>query len=125
MPTEQNEVVETIEQSPLEAMGTRICTLRKKLEMTQEDLAELTNVTPQFISYAESGKRSIRAENLLRLSGALHVSADYILTGNQVEKDFLPLIEKAKRVSPALLKIVDALLTEWINENLPEEEDIE
>ena len=70
-------------------IGKRITELRKRLGWTQEELAERADLTPQFISYAESGKRAMRPENLLKLSSALKVSADYLLTGEIVDKDIL------------------------------------
>ena len=41
-------------------MGRRIVERRKKLGLTQEALAEKGDVTPQFVSYAEAGKRAMR-----------------------------------------------------------------
>ena len=41
----------------LNEVGKRIMERRKKLGMTQEALAEKGEVTTQFVSYAESGKR--------------------------------------------------------------------
>lgn len=65
----------------------RIMEHRKKLGLTQEALAEKGDVTTQFVSYAESGKRAMRPENLLKISSALEVSADYLLTGDIIDKD--------------------------------------
>ena len=42
--------------------------LRKEAKLSQEELAEKADLTPQFVSYAESGKRAMRPENLLKLS---------------------------------------------------------
>ncbi len=39
----------------------------KKLGLTQGALAEKGEVTTQFVSYAESGKRAMRPENLLKI----------------------------------------------------------
>ena len=64
---------------------------RKRLGLTQEALAEKGEVTTQFVSYAESGKRAMRPENLLKISSALEVSADYLLTGEIIDKDLLIL----------------------------------
>lgn len=49
----------------LQEIGKRIMDRRKKLGLTQEALAEKGEVTTQFVSYAESGKRAMRPENLL------------------------------------------------------------
>lgn len=70
-------------------IGNRITERRKQLGLTQEALAEKGDMTPQFVSYAEAGKRAMRPENLLKISSALEVSADYLLTGEIVDKDLL------------------------------------
>ena len=71
----------------LKDIGRRIMERRKTLGLTQEALAEKGGVTAQFISYAEAGKRAMRPENLLKIAVALEVSADYLLTGDIIDKD--------------------------------------
>lgn len=84
----------------LQQIGKRIIERRKKLGLTQEALAEKGDMTTQFVSYAESGKRAMRPENLLKISSALGVSADYILTGEIVDKDYLLLSDKMRKLTP-------------------------
>ena len=55
----------TDEEINLLEIGKRITERRKKLGMTQEMLAEKGDLTPQFVSYAESGKRTMRPENVI------------------------------------------------------------
>ena len=95
-------------------VGQRITDRRKKLGWTQEKLAEKANLTPQFVSYAESGKRAMRPENLLKISTALGVSADYLLTGEVVDKDLLLLSEKLEQLSPYQLRIIESIVDECI-----------
>ena len=61
-------------------MGLRIQELRKQRNMTQEALAERVSMTGQTISTAELGKKALRPENIVKLSRALGVSTDYLLT---------------------------------------------
>ena len=56
----------------LQEIGKRIMDRRKKLGLTQEALAEKGEVTTQFVSYAESGKRAMRPENLVTCSHHLN-----------------------------------------------------
>ena len=65
----------------LTGMGQRIFSLRKKKGLTQEGLANLAGVSYQTISTAELGKKALRPENIVKLSQALGVSTDYLLTG--------------------------------------------
>ena len=92
------------------AIGKRITECRKMLGLTQEELAEKGDMTTQFVSYAESGKRVIRSENLLKLSKALEVSADYLLTGEIVDKDMFILSEKLSRLSPKQFKFIESIV---------------
>ena len=63
----------------LKEMGQRIMERRKKLGLTHEALGERSGLTTQLVSYAESGKRAMRPENLMRMAAALGVSTDYLL----------------------------------------------
>lgn len=94
----------------LQDIGKRITELRKRSGWTQEELAEKADLTPQFVSYAESGKRAMRPENLLKLSKALRVSADFLLTGDIVDKDLLILSEKMKSLSSDQIRIIESII---------------
>lgn len=98
----------------LNEVGKRIMERRKKLGMTQEALAEKSGVTTQFVSYAESGKRAMRPENLMKIAFALGVSTDYILTGDIIDKDKLLLSEKLDRLTAAEVRIVESIIDECI-----------
>ena len=93
-------------------IGQRITDRRKKFGWTQEELAERGNLTPQFVSYAESGKRAMRPENLLKISSALGVSADYLLTGEIIDKDLLLLSNKLQKLSASQLRIIENIVDE-------------
>ena len=99
-------------ESWLLVIGQRITERRKQLGWTQEELAEKGNFTPQFVSYAEAGKRAMRPENLLKISSALGVSADYLLTGEIVDKDLLLISEKLKKLAPSQLHIIENIVDE-------------
>ena len=102
----------TADEINLIEIGKRITERRKKLGMTQETMAEKGDLTPQFVSYAESGKRAMRPENVIKLAKALEVSADYLLTGDIVDKDMLILSEKLRTLSPEMLHIVENIIDE-------------
>ena len=104
----------TDEEINLLEIGKRITERRKKLGMTQEMLAEKGDLTQQFVSYAESGKRAMRPENVIKLAKALEVSADYLLTGDIVDKDLLILSDKMRKLSPEMLRIVESIIDECV-----------
>lgn len=99
----------------LEEIGKRIMERRKTLGLTQESLAEKSDLTTQFVSYAESGKRAMRPENLLKISRALGVSADYLLTGDIIDKDLLLLSEKLSKLESSQVRIVESIIDECLN----------
>ena len=99
----------------LQEIGKRIMDRRKKLGLTQEALAEKGDVTTQFVSYTESGKRAMRPENLLKISSALEVSADYLLTGEIIDKDLLILSDKLRKLTPSQVRTVEAIIDESNN----------
>ena len=98
----------------LEDVGDRIATRRKDLGLTQEALAEMSEVTTQFISYAESGKRAMRPENLLKVANALEVSVDYLLTGQIIDRDKLLLSRKIDKLSPEQTRIIESIIDECL-----------
>ena len=99
----------------LEEMGKRITERRKKLGLTQEALAEMSDLTAQFVSYAESGKRAMRPENLMKIASALNVSTDYLLTGDIIDKDLLLLSDKLKKLDSSQVRLVEAIIDECID----------
>ena len=99
----------------LQEIGKRIMDRRKKLGLTQEALAEKGEVSTQFVSYSESGKRAMRPENLLKISSDLEVSADYLLTGEIIDKDLLILSDKLRKLTPSQVRTVEAIIDECNN----------
>lgn len=98
-------------------IGQRISERRKKIGYTQEALAEKADLTPQFVSYAESGKRAMRPENLMKIARALNVSTDYLLTGEVTEKDQLLLSDKMRKLTAAQFRTIENIVDECIAMN--------
>ena len=96
----------------LSEIGSRISERRKSLGFTQEKLAELANVTTQCISLAEAGKRGLRPENLMGVASALGVSADYLLTGDIIDKDLLLISKKIQKLTPDQINFIEVMVDE-------------
>ena len=94
----------------LKEMGHRILKLRKQKGLTQEELSEMVSVTSQMVSYAELGKKAIRPENLCKLSKALGVSSDYLLTGEIIDKDYLVLQDKLQLLPPDKIRYIENII---------------
>ena len=54
-------------------LGRRICQLRKGKGLTQEQLAELTEYSVEFVSFIERGINGPSVEGLARIANALGV----------------------------------------------------
>lgn len=95
-------------------MGKRIIKKRKQLGLSQEELAARADVSPQMLSTAERGSKSVLSENLFKISHALGVTADYLLTGRMVDADVNELSQKIMQAPPEtqdkIERIVDIIL---------------
>lgn len=99
----------------LKEMGKRISERRKDMKLSQEELAELAEVSPQLLSTAERGTKALRPENLLKISIALGVSADYLLTGEIIDKDLSIISDKLKNTSSSQVRSIEKIIDECIN----------
>ena len=61
----------------------RLRKLREQYHLSQKEVAQKINKTPQAYSLYEQGKRSPDVETLIKLSNLFHVSIDYLL-GHEV-----------------------------------------
>ena len=60
-------------------VGELVKKQRKKLNLTQAELAEKINSDSCYISRIETGTRKISIDNLVALANALNTSSDYLL----------------------------------------------
>ena len=101
----------------LRELGLRIHNRRRELGLTQEQLAELMDVSIQMISNLELGKKAIRPENLVKLCGILGVSADYILRGTRSDLEFSRLTSKIASLSPEDQNCIELIADRLIEKN--------
>lgn len=62
-------------------IGKRVRQTREHYKLTREQLAEMANISPQFLVHIENGAKSMTALTICKLARALNVSADYLLFG--------------------------------------------
>ena len=62
-------------------LGARIRTERKRQNLTQENLAEMAEISDSFMGHIERGGRTLSLETLVRLANALNMSIEYIVYG--------------------------------------------
>ncbi len=62
-------------------MGARMAKRRKDLGLTQEKVAEMAGIAHQQYNKAERGKTCLGSDTLQRITQALDIGADYLLSG--------------------------------------------
>lgn len=60
-------------------IGRRIRSARNAAGYTIEQLAEITDISPSYMSMIERGNRMPSLDNFVALANALHVSADQLI----------------------------------------------
>lgn len=98
-------------------IGQNIEAIRKKLGLTQEQLADKIGIAQALVSKYEIGRLQISAEMIIRFAQALQVSTDQILgfNGEPVENsNSLKLMRRLREIEKlsesdqkALLKTID------------------
>ena len=85
-----------MDKDTLIGIGGRIRSAREAAGLTQEKLADLIDVSVQFISDLERGKSGLSVETLIKTCSVLQVSSDYILfekLDKNIRYDFLMRLE--------------------------------
>ena len=98
------------------SIGKRIQNRRKQLMLTQEQLAEMMNVSIQMVSNLERGNKAIRIDNLINLSQILDISTDYILTGKETTDDITVLTSRMSRLGAKERKMISMLVDFCLSE---------
>lgn len=98
----------------LKEMGKRILIKRKYLNLSQCQLANKAGISSQVVSSAERGVKAIRPENLLKISIALEVSADYLLSGNAPCRDQISLSKSVEYLTPKQINIINEVLEKCV-----------
>jgi transcriptional regulator with XRE-family HTH domain len=62
------------------AIGNRLLTIRKRMGMTQAEVAEAAGLSDRTYADIERGTANMRTETILRICKVLHITPDTILT---------------------------------------------
>ncbi len=95
-------------------IGRRIARRRKKLRLTQAKVAELCDITNQYLSNIERATSVPSLETIMRLAAALDTTPDEFLVGAaRPEKDeWRSVAEQLRTLSPQQLELVRSFI-EW------------
>lgn len=70
----------------LKEIGRKIKSQRQYIGLTQEQLSELVNITPAYLSGIESGNKVASIKVMLAIANELNMSLDYMLL-NDIKND--------------------------------------
>ena len=90
-------------------IGTRLKQARLKAGLTQQELAEKTNLSVAYISRVERGNSHINLKRLNQICKILEISEGYVLNGasnnseNYLDREFAELL---KNCSPDTQKLI-------------------
>lgn len=94
-------------------MYTRIRKAREDLGYTREQIAEKLEVSVSYMAEVERGKTGISVKMLIKMCDVLGLSADYILFGEERDKDTL-LLDKIHRIDEKYLPLLESMITELL-----------
>lgn len=68
----------------LYAIGSRLLAIRKRMGMTQAEVAEAAGMSDRAYADIERGSVNMRIETILRICNVLHITPDEVLTEENV-----------------------------------------
>ncbi|MBE6547862.1 MAG: helix-turn-helix transcriptional regulator [Ruminococcaceae bacterium] len=97
-------------------IGNKLYANRKRLGMTQAEVAEAAGLADRTYADIERGTVNMRIETLLRICTVLHVTPDSILTDQPDEHPMAEqIVEKLSLCSPEQQKTALDLLDVYLN----------
>lgn len=103
------------------AFGEKIKRLRKKRNLTQEQLAEMIDISSRNLSKIELGVCFVKAETLEKLLGALNVSTEELFANEHLKSEsellesinfYLELAKNDRKTLETIYKILRDLMEE-------------
>ncbi len=95
-------------------IGRRLAEIRKSRKLTQEKLAEQTDLANNYISNIENSRSIPSLETLVKLCEALDVTPNEILLGASLTSEWYmddELQQKLRQCTPREKRIVDGLVS--------------
>ena len=99
------------------AIGTHVARRRKLLRLTQARVAELCDISDQYLSNIERAVSIPSVEVIMRLAAALGTTPDEFLVGTarQEGREWQAAAQRLQNLTPGQLALADRFL-EWVAE---------
>ena len=106
-------------------VGKRIRNKRKKLSISQEQLAELVDISTTHMSHIETGNTKLSLPTLVKIANALKVSTDELLCDNLMASkrifagEIAEIIEKCDETQIRIITDLIKSAKQSLDKNLP------
>ena len=97
-----------------ELIGQRIKSARENARLTQEELSELLECTPQYISLMENGRYCISIDMLRTFCTALNVSSDSILFSGHGSRSLEVISSKCENLTDEQFRLLLEIIERYI-----------
>ena len=94
----------------LKEVGSRVQQARKKLKLSQAELAEMVQISTSHLSDIENGKTNIGLDIFISLTEALQVSADWLLQTNVPQVNTIQNQESSEILADCTSQEIQAIL---------------
>ena len=102
-------------------MGKRIKQKRKELNLTQEKLSEMLEISPTYISEIERGTEISSLATITKIANVLNLDLDYLILGisnTNIDKTFSNLLEKIpKKDQKLFISLCENIAQTFIEQN--------
>ena len=102
-------------------MGKRIKQKRKELNLTQEKLSEILEISPTYISEIERGTGISSLATITKIANVLNLDLDYLILGisnTNIDKTFSNLLEKIpKKDQKLFISLCENIANTFIDKN--------
>lgn len=105
------ETAEDASNAVVAAIGNRLRTLRQEREMTLQDLAEASDLSPSMLSLVERGRAAPSIQSLIVIANALNVTMSELIVTDQADDERIvvraadqPFVKTAQNVVRRVLR---------------------
>ena len=103
-------------------MGKRIKQKRKELNLTQEKLSEILEISPTYISEIERGTGISSLATITKIANVLNLDLDYLILGisnTNIDKTFSNLLERIpKKDQKLFISLCENIANTFIDKNI-------
>lgn len=96
-------------------IGVRVKDQREEMKLKRSELAERVGISEYFLIEIETGRKGCSFITLCKLSEALCITTDYLLTGKDPDGDVTKIVSMLSTVDNELIVGAEDLLKTYLN----------